>query len=175
MTNQNLELEEIQPVGPGASSETDFDTMNQETGLSIDKDLIESLESQIAEKKEEIKSKVYAVNMTEGLLDSYEKFVKEEAEWNSTEALGVKEIHKQIQKIRKEGIKNGVILMSALPLEATHYFLSKSKGKGLASAEAFLSLYKPFDMALSDAKRDAAEIKDLEKQLAAAMQGISLG
>jgi hypothetical protein len=65
--------------------------------------------------------------------------------------------------------------MPALPLEASHYFISKGKGKGLASAETFISLYKPFDQALGDAKKDVAEIKDLEKQLAAAMQGVSLG
>jgi hypothetical protein len=62
-----------------------------------------------------------------------------------------------------------------LPLEATHYFLSKSKGTGLKSAEDFIKLFKAFDQALSDAKEDAATVKELEKQLAAAMQGISLG
>ena len=65
--------------------------------------------------------------------------------------------------------------MSALPLEASHYFLSKSKGVGLKSAEDFLRLFKVFDQALSDAKEDAALVKDLEKQLAAAMQGVTLG
>ena len=98
-----------------------------------------------------------------------------EAEWNSTEALGVKEVSKQIQKIKKEGVKNQVIYMSALPLEASHYFISKGRGKGLKSAETFIELYKPFDQALSDAKKDVSEIKDLEKQLGAAMQGVSLG
>jgi hypothetical protein len=36
-------------------------------------------------------------------------------------------------------------------------------------------MYKVFDQALNDAKMDASSIKDLEKQLAAAMQGITLG
>ena len=98
-----------------------------------------------------------------------------DAEWNSTEALGIKEVSKQIQKIKSEGVKNQVIYMPALPLEASHYFISKGKGKGLKSAEIFIALYKPFDQALSDAKKDVSEIKDLEKQLGAAMQGISLG
>lgn len=161
--------------GPGASSSIDFDTLNQESGLSIDKDLVESLESQIKSKKEEIKTKVYAVSFSQELLAKYEGFITNDAEWNSTEALGIKEVSKQIQKIKKEGVKNQVIYMSALPLEASHYFISKGRGKGLSSAETFIELYKPFDQALSDAKKDVSEIKDLEKQLGAAMQGVSLG
>ena len=161
--------------GPGASASIDFDTINQESGLSIDKELVESLESQIKSRKDEIRTKVYAVSFSQELLSRYEDFMTNEAEWNATEALGIKEVGKQIQKIKKEGVKNQVIYMSALPLEASHYFISKSKGKGLASAEAFIELYKPFDQALSDAKKDVAEIKDLEKQLGAAMQGVSLG
>jgi hypothetical protein len=162
-------------AGPGASQEIDFAVMNEESNLIIDQELVDSLQQTIKSKKEEIQTKVYAIAFSEDLLKRYENFVTHEAEWNSTEALGVKEISKQIQKIKKDGVKNQVIYMSALHLEASHYFISKSKGKGLESAENFLELYKPFDKALSDAKKDAAEIKDLEKQLAAAMQGVSLG
>jgi hypothetical protein len=149
--------------------------MNPESDIMIDQELVKSLENKIKDKKEEIKNKVYAITFSEDLLQKYEKFINEEAEWNSTEAIGVKEIAKNIQKIKKDGVKNGVIYLGALALEATHYFISKSKGKGLKQAEAFIDLYKPFDQALSDAKMDAAEVKDLDKQLAAAMQGISLG
>ena len=162
-------------VGPGASPTIDFDTLNQESGLSIDKDLVKSLETQIQDRKDEIKTKVYAITFSQELLARYEDFMTNEAEWNSTEALGIKEVSKQIQKIKKEGVKNQVIYMPALPLEASHYFISKGKGKGLKSAENFIELYKPFDQALSDAKKDVSEIKGLEKQLGAAMQGVSLG
>jgi hypothetical protein len=172
MNEQNLEAVEMQ--GPGASSAIDFDTLS-EAGVNVDKALVDSLEAQIAEKKEELKTKVYAITFSDELLAKYEDFIMNEAEWNSTEALGIREVNKQIQKIKKEGVKNQVIYMSALPLEASHYFISKAKGKGLKSAESFLDLYKPFDQALGDAKKDVANIKDLEKQLSAAMQGISLG
>jgi hypothetical protein len=168
-------LKNLSEVGPGASSEIDFETMNPESDIFIDKELVESLEKKIADQKEEIKNKVYAVTFTEKLLQEYENFINNQAEWTSTEAIGVKEISKTVQKLKKEGVNNGVVYMGALPLEATHYFISKSKGKGLKEAESFLDLYKPFDQALSDAKKDASKIKDLEKQLAAAMQGVSLG
>ena len=163
---------------PGGSSMVDFETTQSgsfESNVIIDTELISSLETQIQDKKEEIKNKVYAVTCSDSLFNDYETFMREKAEWNSTEALGVIEINKQIARIKKDGVKNGVIFLGALPLEASHYFLSKSKGTGLVSAEAFIKLYRAFDQALNDAKEDAASIKDLEKQLAAAMQGITLG
>jgi len=162
-------------TGPGASSEINFPTMNQEVDIQIDKKLVDSIEEKIKDKKEEIKNKLYAISFSDSLMEQYTDFIENHAEWNSTEAIGVREISKSIQKIKKEGVKNGVILLGSLPLEASHYFISKTKGKGLKEAEAFINLYKPFDQALSDAKKDAMEIKDLEKQLAAAMQGLTLG
>lgn len=170
MPNSQVEM-------PGGSSMVDFETTQGafESNVVVDSELVDSIQNQIHEKKEEIKSKVYAVTCSDSLFAEYETFMREKAEWNSTEALGVVEINKQIARIKKDGIKDGVIYLGALPLEASHYFLSKSKGTGVESAEAFIKLYKAFDQALNDAKQDAASIKDLEKQLAAAMQGITLG
>ena len=170
MPNSQVEM-------PGGSSMVDFETTQGafESNVVVDSELVDSIQNQIHEKKEEIKSKVYAVTCSDSLFAEYETFMREKAEWNSTEALGVVEINKQIARIKKDGIKDGVIYLGALPLEASHYFLSKSKGTGVESAEAFIKLYKAFDQTLNDAKQDAASIKDLEKQLAAAMQGITLG
>jgi hypothetical protein len=179
MENKKIDSQ-VEIIGPGASEVTDFKTMEDIVvpGLDIesnlDHNLISELEEKIESKKEEIKNKVYAVTMTEDLFGKYEHFIKNDAEWAGTEALGVREISKQIDKIVKEGgVKNSVVFMGALPLEASHYFLSKVKGTGLKSAENFISLYKAFDQALNDAKNDAREIRDLEKDLTAAMQGIS--
>jgi len=172
---------QIEVMEPGASNEVEFKTMEESTipGLAhesnLDHELISKLENDIASKKEEIKNKVYAVSMTDALFQRYELFIQNEAEWVGTEALGIKEINKQIQKVKKDGgVKNSVIFLGALPLEASHYFIAKSKGKGLTSAEDFISLYKAFDQAIDDAKADAREIKDLDRELTAAMQGINV-
>jgi hypothetical protein len=173
---QEMNTEQIEM--PGGSSMVDFENTQSgsfENSVIVDSELVESIEKQIHDKKEELKSKVYAVTCSESVFTEYETFMREKAEWNSTEALGVIEINKQIARIKKEGIKDGVIYLGALPLEASHYFLSKSKGTGLNSAESFIKMYKVFDQALNDAKADASSIKELEKQLAAAMQGITLG
>lgn len=164
----------VVPQGSDSSNLIEFDSAGDPM-INLDTELISELEEQLAEKKNEIKTKVYAVTCPADVFDAYETFMREKAEWASTEALGIVEVNKQIAKIRKEGIKDNTIYLGVLPLEASHYFLSKTRGAGLESAENFIKLYKAFDQALSDAKKDALELKDIEKQLAAANQGLSLG
>jgi len=173
--NNKKEAEKIETVsmGPDASSAVDF---NENDFISnLDDALIEELKEKLEEKKTEIRTKVYAVSCTKEIFELYKDFVVNKAEWTSTEALGVIQINKEIQKIEKDGIKDDVIYLGALPLEASHYFISKSRGTGLGSANEFITLYKAFDQALSDAKKDASDVKDIEAQLNAAMQGMTLG
>ena len=158
---------------PGGSSQIDFN--EAETNFLVDQELVNSAEKELGDKRKENREKLYAISMKESLLRRYENFMTEEVEWNSTEALGVVEVNKQIQKIKSEKIKDNVIYMGALPIEATHYFLNKVKGKGLIEANSFIELYRSFDQALNDIKSDNQILQDLEKKLAATMQGISLG
>ena len=158
---------------PGGSSQIDFN--EAETNVLVDQELVNSAEKELGDKRKENREKLYSISMKESLLRRYENFMTEEVEWNSTEALGVVEVNKQIQKIKSEKIKDNVIYMGALPIEATHYFLNKVKGKGLIEANSFIELYRSFDQALNDVKSDNQILQDLEKKLAATMQGISLG
>ena len=158
---------------PGGSPQIDFN--DSEINVSVDQELVSSLQKEVEEKKIENREKLYAISMNESLLSRYENFIKEKAEWNSTESLGVVEVYKQIQRIKSEKIKDNVIYMGALPVEATHYFLNKVKGIGVEEANNFIELYRSFDQTLKDVKTDNQVLQDLEKKLAAAMQGISLG
>jgi hypothetical protein len=158
---------------PEGSSQIDFN--DSEMNVSVDPELVSLAQKELDDKRKENREKLYAISMSESLLTRYQNFMAEEAEWNSTEALGVVEVNKQIQKIKSEKIKDNVIYMGALPVEATHYFLNKVKGKGLIEASSFIELYRSFDQALNDVKSDNQILQDLEKKLAAAMQGISLG
>ena len=139
---------------------------------TLDTKKIQSLEEQVKKLKEDTAKKVYAVKMSAGLLEDLISFVEEDSEWSQTESLGVIEVHKTLDKIRHEGVKDNTIFLNSLPLEATHYFLSKSKGKGLKAAENFISIFKPIAVALEEVKKDASAIQDLEKDLTAAQQGI---
>jgi hypothetical protein len=139
---------------------------------TLDTKKIQSLEDQVKKLKEDTSKKVYAVKMSAGLLEDLILFIEENAEWAQTESLGVIEVHKTLDKIKNEGVKDNTIFLGSLPLEATHYFLSKSRGKGLKAAESFISIFKPIAVALEEVKKDASAIQDLEKDLAAAQQGI---
>jgi hypothetical protein len=139
---------------------------------TLDTKKIQSLEDQVKKLKEDTSKKVYAVKMSAGLLEDLILFIEENAEWAQTESLGVIEVHKTLDKIKNEGVKDNTIFLGSLPLEATHYFLSKSRGKGLKAAESFISIFKPIAVALEEVKKDASAIQDLEKNLAAAQQGI---
>lgn len=173
--NTKKEAVKIESVdaGPGASDLVDFN--DNDFVSNLDESLINELKEKLEDRKSEIRTKVYAVSCTKEIFSLYRDFIINRAEWNSTEALGIVQISKEIQKIEKDGIKDNVIYLGALPLEASHYFISKNKGVGLESAAEFITLYKAFDQALGDAKKDATDIKDIEAQLNAAMQGMTLG
>ena len=139
---------------------------------TLDQEKIKSIEDQIKDLKEKNSKKVYAVKLSSDLLVSLIDFVEKHAEWSQMESLGVIEIHKVLIGLKKEGVKDNTIFMGPLPLEATHYFLSKTKGKGLKEAQSFISLFKPISIALEEVKKDAEAVQSLEKDLVAAQQGI---
>ena len=95
-------------------------------------------------------------------------------EWTSMEALGVIEINKVIATVEKEGIKDNYIFMRALPLQASHYFLSRKKGTGNKEAEAYISVISSFEDAMKREAKDSMMVKDLENQLTALQQGIEV-
>jgi hypothetical protein len=142
--------------------------------VRVDEAKVEGLQKEIAEKREELRTKVYAVSMDEKLFSEYANFIREKAEWNATEALGIIEISKAISRVEKDGIKDNTLYLNSLTLEASHYFISKCKGCGLEDAKNFIKIYKPIDIALNDVKEDSLKIRDLEKQLTAAQQGLEL-
>ena len=61
-----------------------------------------------------------------------------------------------------------------MEIEASHYFLNKWSGKGVKDAEEFVGLIKGFEDSLSLIHQDNQNIKDLEKELAAAEQGLEM-
>ena len=138
----------------------------------LDQTKINSLEDQVKDLKEKTEKKVYAVKFSAALLTTLIDFVENNSEWSQTESLGIIEIHKILTGIKKEGVKDNTVFMESLPLEATHYFLSKVRGKGLKEAQSFISLFKLVSIALEEVKKDTAAIQSIEKDLVAVQQGI---
>jgi hypothetical protein len=141
---------------------------------NVDQEKVESIRKDLEGYKNSLKDKEYAVSMDKDLLRRFEQFMREDVEWRSKEALGVMEILKRIDSIKKEGIKDGVAYLTNLEVEASHYFLMKWAGKGESEISNFISLWKTFEETLTLIQQDNIVLKDLEKQLAAAEQGIEL-
>ena len=140
----------------------------------VDTQKVEEIKKEIESYKKSLQGKEYAVSMSKDLLERFEKFMKNEVEWRSKEALGVVEIIKRIDSTKKEGIKDGVAYFTNLEVEASHYFILKWAGKGDSEINDFISLWKTFEETLALIHQDNQKLKDLEKDLAAAEQGITV-
>jgi hypothetical protein len=93
------------------------------------------------------------VKLSSDLLVTLIDFVEKSAEWSQTESLGVIEIHKILTGVKKEGVKDNTIFLGSLPLEATHYFLSKTRGKGLKEAKTLFPFSSQFLLLWKKLKR----------------------
>jgi hypothetical protein len=141
---------------------------------NVDQEKVASIRKDLEDFKKSLTNKEYAVSMDAALLKRFDKFMNEEVEWRSKEALGVTEIIKRIEAVKKEGIKDGVAYLTNLEVEASHYFLMKWAGKGSSEIKDFISLWKTFEETLALIQQDNAVVKDLEQQLAAAEQGLDI-
>lgn len=141
---------------------------------NVDTQKVESIKNDLQNYKDSLKNKEYAVAMNPEILERFETYMKEEVQWRSKEALGVKEIIRRIDEVKREGIKDGVAYFTNLEVEASHYFVLKMEGQGIKEINSFISLWKTFEETLALIQQDNLVVKDLEQQLAAAEQGIEL-
>lgn len=141
---------------------------------NVDQEKVASIKKDLEDFKKSLTNKEYAVAMDANLLKRFATFMNEEVEWRSKEALGVTEILKRIEAIKKEGLKDGVAYLTNLEVEASHYFIMKWAGKGSSEIKDFISLWKTFEETLALIQQDNAVVKDLEQQLAAAEQGLNI-
>lgn len=144
----------------------------EETSTKVDKELVEKVKNELIEFGKSLEGKVYPVGIKdESLLKDLVEFIENEAEWSNLQAIGVVELSKNL---RKAEVKNEMIMLKALEIDATYFFLSKKTGKGLLSAQKHISLIKPFDLALKLVKQDNDKMAQIESRLAAAENGIEV-
>ena len=140
----------------------------------VDQNKVENLKKEIEKYKKDLTGKEYAVPMSAKGLELYEKYMTENVEWRGKEGLGVIEISKRIQSIKKEGLKDEVCYMSNLEIEASHYFLMKWNGKGTEGVEDYIKLLRGFEESLMLIQQDNLNLKEIEQKLSAAEQGLEL-
>lgn len=141
----------------------------------IDEILVAKLTEELAAFEKELENKVYPIKLENekfpGLFNYLKDFVQNHASWKDSEALGVIEAMKLLEK---ETMKNGNIFLKSLAIQAIRYFLSKVEGKGLEHAEKHIALVKPIDAALALQKLDDTKLNQMRTELAATEQGISI-
>lgn len=137
----------------------------------IDEAKVAALQKALDAKMEELSGKVYAVSMNAASLAVYLKVI-ESVTWKGKEGLGIMEITKKLNEIESKGISNDVIFLNALTIEASHYFLNRYESTGSSNAESFIDLFKKLEQALSAVSQDNKDLEDLNKDLAAAQQGL---
>ena len=137
----------------------------------IDEVKVAALQSALESKMSELSNKVYAVSMNAESLEVYSNVI-ESITWKGKEGLGILEITKKLKDVTKNGISNDAIFLNALTIEASHYFLNRFESSGSSSAESFIDLFKKLEQALSAVSQDNKDLEDLNKDLAAAQQGL---
>lgn len=125
--------------------------------------------------KEKIEKRGYIVEGGSKTGETVLEWLMNNASWKFTEAMGVMEAVKQVEKGLAD-IKSGKskeMLLNNLALEAIYYFVSKQEGKGLADATNYYeNLLKPVADALGRAKVDKDAVKDYEYKIASAENGL---
>jgi len=141
-------------------------------------DLHAQLTSLITARTEELAKKVYIIEGKVPAATNILNFLNNDAQWKFTEAMGVieatKEVEKSIDALNKGKVNE--IYLNPLAIEATYYFLTKTEGKGLNEAAAFYdTLLKPVSDALSRSKADRQELDQMQMDLATLEQAIETG
>ena len=151
---------------------TESVVVNEEIIDNINQEKIDNAQKALDDRKKEFSKKEYIVKMDSPTFEFFKNFMNFHAPWKGKESLGVIEVMKKIAQVESEGIKNNSIYLTNLHIEATHYFLGKYEGKGTDLVDAYVTLYKNVEAALQLVGADNLKLRDLEKDLVAAQQGI---
>jgi hypothetical protein len=138
----------------------------------VDDKKVTELKAKLEAYKKSLTEKEYALAINEEQLLAIRDFMNEEVSWKGQEAFGIVKIAKALTDANTEGINNGVVYFSNLVIEATHYFLNRWEGKGVKQASIVNDLINTFSETLTMVHQDNLLIKDFEKEIAAAEQGI---
>lgn len=127
-------------------------------------EMVKQLTEKIDAKEKELETKKYIIEGGNKTARALVQFLKEEASWKFSEALGVIESTKQVESANLEITKGKTkeLMIPALAVEAIYYFLTKVEGKGLDTATSYVNdLLKPVTDALGRSKNDRNEIDQL--------------
>ena len=140
----------------------------------IDQDKVLQAQTELDAHQAQTKDKVYAVVSNDLHLELLINFFEKEVRWTGMEALGVTQISQKLEKVKKEGFVNGCFYLKNIELDAISFFHSSAFGKGNGPAQNFITMIKPFNEPIKEAKADVAKLHELEMKLAAVENGIDV-
>jgi hypothetical protein len=137
--------------------------------------LAEKLEAKLTALRNDVSEKKYPVSGGITTAIALEKFVKTQAKWKFSEALGIMEasrvLKEEISALRDK--KKEELELNAITVEAIYYFLTKEEGSGLESAKYFvMNLLRPISEALNASKSDRDTINQMERDLGSLQDAI---
>lgn len=125
--------------------------------------MVDFLTTRIEQREAELQNKKYIIEGKAEFAAALLDFVKVEAKWKFSEALGVLESVKQLEDASKSlrSKKTTELMLPSLVIEAVYYFLTKVEGAGLVQAQKYVDMLKPITEALGRSKQDRTDLDQL--------------
>lgn len=143
---------------------------NSEEKKEKNEKLIKELTKERDKFQDELDSKEYLIDGGESMAKELLKFVRQDAKWKFTEALGIIEIVKTLEKITSGNKKE--FMIGPLELEAIYYFLSKHEGTGYQSAKRCVDFLKAINPAKSRKDSDGKKFEELNFKITSLEHGV---
>jgi hypothetical protein len=141
------------------------------------KALAEKLTAKIEQAENELKTKTYLIEGGSAIANDLISFLKNDAQWKFSEALGIGEAINQLESalVNITKGKTKELMVPSIALEAIYYFLTKVEGTGVESANKFVKLLKPVTDALGRSKNDRSKIDQMGRDLGTLEASIDTG
>lgn len=125
--------------------------------------MVDFLTERIEQREAELQNKKYILEGKAEFAAQLLDFVKFEAKWKFSEALGVLESVKQLEEAIKSlrSKKTTELMLPSLVIEAVYYFLTKVEGTGIVQAQKYVDMLKPISDALGRSKQDRTDLDQL--------------
>lgn len=137
----------------------------------------EQAQAEVDTFREEMETKKYFSDMSEEDTKVLLNFLENDAPWKYTEALGIREVSKEIKESLAK--KKGKLFMGATAYEAVAFYLTKVEGNGqtvtaksIGNIETYLRLLKNVNSARASVAEDNKKLQHLEYVVASRSEGL---
>lgn len=172
MKKDNTKIEKVQEfesaINDGRLTSGEINTENQE---AVNEKLITELTLELEKMQQILDSKKYIVEGKKEIANDLLQFIKDNAKWRFTEALGIIEVAKMLTAFIEDN-KQKELMLGPLEVEALYYFMSKHEGVGINEAQHFVKMLKAINPAKGHKEQDSKRYEDLSFRLNSVKHGV---